>query len=53
MILPERLFRGGSEALWGRALPQIGKMRYGSYAGRLPSLSRGIGPSYKQIVTVA
>ena len=27
-----RLFGGGLEALWGRALPQIGKMRFGSCA---------------------
>ena len=29
---------GGSEAFWGRELPQIGKMWFGSCAGRLPSL---------------
>ena len=47
------LFGGGSEAQWGRALPQIGKMRFGSCAGEVafPPLShttsvlRYFGPS--------
>jgi len=30
-----RLFGGGSEALWERALPQIGKMRFGSCVGEV------------------
>ena len=34
-ILPGRLFGAGSEVLWGRALPQIGKMRFGSCAGEV------------------
>jgi len=34
-----KTFGGGSEALWGRALPQIGKMRFRScVGGRLPFL---------------
>jgi len=28
-----KTFGGGSEALWGRALPQIGKMRFRSCVG--------------------
>jgi len=28
-------FGGDLEALWGRALPQIGKMRFGSCAGEV------------------
>ena len=41
-IIFGRLFGRGSEALWGRALPQIGKMRFGRCAGEgcLPSLIR-------------
>jgi len=34
-ILAERLFGGGSEALLGRALPKIGKIRFGRCAGKV------------------
>ena len=36
--IPGRLFRGGSEALWGRAVLQISKTRFGNCVGRLPFL---------------
>ena len=32
---PSDCLGGGSEALWGRALPQIVKMRFGSCAGEV------------------
>ena len=35
MIISGRLLWGRSESLWGRAMPQIGKMRIGSLAGKV------------------
>ena len=34
-ILAGRLFGGGSKALWGRALPQICKLRFGGCVGEI------------------
>ena len=34
-IIPRRLFGGGSEGLWGHALPRVGKMRFGSCVGEV------------------
>ena len=48
-IIPGGLFGGCSEVLWGHALPQKGKMRFGSCAGgRLPSLPRST-PQYPTV----
>ena len=35
MIISGRLLWGRFESLWGRAMPQIGKMRIGSLAGKV------------------
>ena len=33
--IPGRQFGGGSEALWGQAVQQIGKMRFGRCSGEV------------------